>query len=178
MQWVDSSSVTILYSFLPLFPLQLLAPIQAPDGTFVFAAPIGDGHIPLITTKDLGFWARHLFDNPSTENTGVDLEITSEMVSYPHLVETFTRVTGKRAVYARVTMDEYFGLLEKSTTEGPVASGAPDGSTFRECFTGFWAGWRDDIVTRDMDYCYKIHPGTTSLEQWMRETGYDGTSFA
>ena len=34
--------------------------------------------------------------------------------------------------------------------------------------------WRDDIVYKDMDWIRSIHPTTLTLEQWMRQTGYQG----
>lgn len=76
---------------LTIHPLQLFAPFkQRPDGTYVFAGAIGDGHMPMLYVEDLGFWVRHVLDNPDKTTTGVELEIASEMVSYPQIVETFT----------------------------------------------------------------------------------------
>jgi len=41
----------------------------------------------------------------------------------------------------------------------------------------WWRGFQDSILKkhRDMDELRKIHPGIQSLEEWMVETGYDGT---
>lgn len=152
----------------------MFAPIKKrPDGTFVFAAPIGDGHLPLIALEDFSFWVHHIFSNPSPTTTGLELGLASEMVSYPDIVDTFTRVTGQKAEYKRLTLDQYFELF--ISADGPVASGVPDGTTFRKNFSGFWATWRDDIVKRDIDKIREIHPGTTTLEKWMRDTKYDGS---
>jgi hypothetical protein len=46
--------------------------------------------------------------------------------------------------------------------------------TFRENFTGFFNGWRDDLITRDIAALRRIHPGLHTLESWMREVNYDG----
>lgn len=63
-----------------------------PDGTRVFAAPMGDkGRMPLIDLDDLGFYARYMFDHPR-EFEGRDLEVSSEHVSWKQLAETFTKV--------------------------------------------------------------------------------------
>jgi len=48
-------------------------------------------------------------------------------------------------------------------------------TTFRTNFGGFWRSWRDAKVMRDMEFVKRIHPGTLSLDQWMREVGYDGS---
>lgn len=42
------------------------------------------------------------------------------------------------------------------------------------CFSGFWKLWRDDIITRDMDWIRSINPKGHSLESWMRDTNYTG----
>lgn len=79
------------------------------DGTYVFASPIGDGHLPMIALTDLGFFARYSFDHRS-EVSGKDLEVASEMVAWdgPNgVVETFKRVTGKKAVFLRQTVEEW-----------------------------------------------------------------------
>ena len=47
----------------PSTPQGMLGPVQREDETFVFNAPIGDGHMPLIALVDLGFFARYTFDH-------------------------------------------------------------------------------------------------------------------
>ena len=34
--------------------------------------------------------------------------------------------------------------------------------------------FRDDILVRDMEWIRTTHPKTLSLEDWMRQTGYQG----
>ena len=63
------------------------------DGTAVFAAPIQDGHIPMIALEDLGFFARYAFDNRAIVS-GHDLEVATDWVSWDTLIATFTKVTG------------------------------------------------------------------------------------
>ncbi|KDQ21957.1 hypothetical protein BOTBODRAFT_26361 [Botryobasidium botryosum FD-172 SS1] len=150
----------------------LFAPVnKRADGTVVFAAPIGNGHVPMIALSDLGWWARYIFDNRA-KTSGKDLEVASEIVSWPHLVETFTRVTGQPAAYVPLTLDAYWDTF--TNPDIPVANALSGGTTFRENFSGFWAMWRDDIVKRDMEWIKSVHPGTVSLEQWIRETRYVG----
>lgn len=61
----------------------------------------------MIALSDLGFFARYSFDNPERVS-GKDLEVASEMVGWDYLVETFTRVTGQKAVVVNQTIDEWF----------------------------------------------------------------------
>ncbi|KAF9519440.1 hypothetical protein BS47DRAFT_1375104 [Hydnum rufescens UP504] len=121
------------------------------DGTVVFAAPMGNGHAPLIALKDIAFWVRKTFDNPDTM-TGKDLEIVSEVVDWITIIETFTRVTKRPAEYKNLTMDDW-----------------------RKTFGGLFALMRDDIIKRDMRWIQSVHPNTMTLYEWMHETKYDGT---
>lgn len=56
------------------------------DGTFVFAAPVGDGHVPLITLEDLGWWARYTFDHRE-ETSAKEFEVASEIVTWEDVVQ-------------------------------------------------------------------------------------------
>lgn len=79
------------------------------DGTFVFASPIGNGHVPMIALPDLGYFARYTFDHRE-ETSGKDLEVASEMVQWSELVKTFQKVTGNKAEYKPVSLDEWFAI--------------------------------------------------------------------
>jgi len=151
--------------------IQLFVPFETKDGTAVWALPLGNGHIPLIGLQDLGFFARWVFDNPS-ESSGKDVQVASHHASGKDIAEAFTKVTGKPAVYIPVTIDEYFDYFKNA--DAPVAPEAPEGMTFRQNFTGFWNGWKDDIVHRDMEWLKSTHPGLRSVESWMREHEYNG----
>ena len=111
-----------------------------------------------------------MFDNP-LETFGRDLQVASHRASGKDIAEAFTRVTGKPAVYIPLSLDEYFGSFRGA--DAPVAPEAPQGMSFRENFTGFWNGRKDDIVHRDMEWLKSIHPGLRSVESWMREHEYD-----
>ncbi|KAI0688758.1 NAD(P)-binding protein [Cytidiella melzeri] len=146
---------------------------KRPDGTYVFASPIGQGHVPMIALEDLGFWARYTFDNRAA-TSGKDLEVASDMVDWEYLVSTFKAVSGEKAVFVDMSMDEWAGLLEG--TDRPVANERPFGDksmTWKENFTAWWALWRDDVVKRDMEWIRSVHPGTHNLEKWMRKHSYD-----
>jgi len=158
------------------YPAQsLLGPVQREDGTFVFNAPIGDGHIPLIALADLGFFARYTFDHRA-ETSARNLEIATEMVGWDHLVATFAKVTGKKAEYNRESLDVWFSMM--SNAEKPVAAeGEPGSTSWKENFTGWWNAFRDDLHRRDMDWIRRVNPNGFSLERWMVENNYDGTLF-
>ena len=153
----------------------ILGPVQREDGTFVFNAPIGDGHIPMVALADIGYFARYTFDHRA-ETCGKNLEIASEWVGWEHLVATFIEVTGSKAVYNRETLEEWLSHTENA--EKPVAAeGAPGSTTWAENFTGWWNAFRDDMNKRDMDWIRKINPKGYTLERWMIENKYDGTLY-
>lgn len=144
------------------------------DGTYVFAAPLGEGKAPLISLKDIGYFARYSFDHRA-EVSGKDLEIVSEMVGRNELVSAFTKVTGKKAVAVDLSVDEWFENL--TNVDRPVANERPHGdgsTTFRENFTRFWYLYRDMIIKRDVAWNRKVNPNGDTLESWMRDHNYTG----
>ena len=104
------------------------------DGTYIFAPPIGNGHIPMIALKDLGFWARYSFDNRSTVS-GRDLEVASHLASGKDIVEAFKKVTGKKAVLVEnVGVEQWFGVFKNPNF--PVAVfGGKGSTTWKDNFT-------------------------------------------
>ncbi|KAI0083932.1 NAD(P)-binding protein [Irpex rosettiformis] len=146
------------------------------DGTYVFATPLGKGHVPMIAVKDVGFWARYSFDHRE-EVSARDLEVASEMVTWDYLASTFTAVTGKKAVVVYQSIDDW--MKNYHNVDEPVARNFKKGDgtiTFRKNFSAWWATYRDDNIKRDMDWIRSVHPDSYTLERWMRENGYDGDS--
>lgn len=144
------------------------------DGTFVFATPIGNGHVPMIALDDIGYFARYTFDHRA-EVSGQELLVTSDIVGWDYLVETFKKVTGQKAIVLHQPLEEWFKNFNRA--DGPIANERAygDGSTtWRQNFTGWWAMWQNDLLKRDMEWIRKIHPNVTTLERWMREKKYDG----
>ena len=147
---------------------------QRADGTFVFASPVGQGHVPMIALPDLGFWARYTFDNRAL-TSGRDFEVVSQMVGWDELVSTFKRVTGRKAIFLPQTLDEWFDNF--ANTDRPVAGERQPGdgsTTWKQNFCGWWSVFRDDVVKRDVELIRKINPNTFTLEKWMVENKYDG----
>jgi uncharacterized protein YbjT (DUF2867 family) len=171
-------SVVTSGPYMEMLDFAMFGPIgRRKDGTVIFATPVGKGHVPMIALKDLGWWARYTFDHRA-ESSMKDYEIASDRVGWEYLRETYEKVTGKKAIVVYQEVDEWMGNL-KGIVDEPVAIGLrgenTDGlTTWRQNFSAFWRQWRDDIITRDYDWLRSVHPGTRSLEKWMRETGYTG----
>lgn len=147
------------------------------DGTVVFATPVGDGHVPMVALKDLGWWARYTFDHRA-DSSMKDYEIASDRVGWEYLRGTYEKVTGRKATVVYQEVDEWMNNFI-GDIDTPVANGLRGGdhtglTTWRQNFSGFWRQWRDDVIQRDYDWLHSVHPGTRSLEKWMRETGYTG----
>ncbi len=142
-----------------------------PDGTYVFASPFGQGHVPMITLADLGCFARYIFDHRA-ETSAQELEAASDVVSWDELVATFTKVTGKKAVNLALSIEEWFALFNQEDVARPAA---PDTTTtFKETYSRIARLYRDDIITRDLAWIRRVHPGVRTVESWMRENAYTG----
>ncbi|KZT36391.1 hypothetical protein SISSUDRAFT_1121002 [Sistotremastrum suecicum HHB10207 ss-3] len=145
--------------------------------TYIFAAPIGQGHVPMISLKDLGYFARYIFDHREAFSAR-DLEVTSDLVAWDKLVETFIKFTGKRAKFVDIPIEIWLQLLKN--TDRPRAnkfydSGSSGHTTWGENFTKWWNIYHDDIIKRDLEAIKKIHPALRSVEAWMVETNYDAS---
>ena len=103
----------------------MLGPLKVrADGTYVFASPIGTARFPFIALTDLGFFARYIFDHRA-ETSARELDVASDFMDWPTLVATFTKVTGKKAEYVPLTVDEWMGLFDDADTARPVAGERP-----------------------------------------------------
>ncbi|KAF7344188.1 NmrA domain-containing protein [Mycena venus] len=140
------------------------------DGTVVFAAPAGRARVPLVALKDLGWWARYTFDHRA-ETSGQDLAIGSHVVSWDEIVKTFTKVTGKPAVYKAQSIEEWWANFGDGVNRS-IGTGS---MTVKQNFSGFWNTFADELVPRNMDWIRSVHPGTQTLEDWMRQNNYTGT---
>ncbi|KAI0666669.1 nmrA-family protein [Trametes maxima] len=175
----DSLSWSILTTgpYMDMLQTGVFGPLkQRPDGTFVFVSPLGKGHIPMISLEDLGFFARYIFDHRA-ETSAQELEIASDWVDWGYLVETFEKVTGQRAEYLPLTVEQWFGIFVDEDVHKPVAYDKTAGegvTTWKENFTRWWLLYRDEIVKRDFDWIRRVHPSGHTLESWIRAKGYDG----
>ncbi|KAJ6513284.1 NAD(P)-binding protein [Mycena sanguinolenta] len=159
---------TVIYT--EMLGCGLLEPLNVrADGTVVFAAPTGDGRFPLVTLKDIGWWTRYTFDHRA-ETSGQDLAIASHVVGFAEIVKTFTKVTGKPAVHKAQTLEEWWNNFGPEVNNF-IGSGS---MTIKQNFSGFWNTFGEELVPRDMDWIRSVHPGTQTLEDWMRENNYTG----
>ncbi|KAH9948543.1 NAD-P-binding protein [Amylocystis lapponica] len=172
MSW----SVVTTGPYMDMLNFVMFGPLnRRADGTYVFATPVGGGHVPMIALSDLGYFARYTFDNRALTSSK-DLEVATDMVGWDYLLDTFTKVTGKKAVVVHQLLQEWYKNF--NTVDVPIANErgfSNDGSTtWAENFSGWWALWRDDIVKRDMTWIRSVNPHGHTLESWMRETKYTG----
>jgi len=149
------------------------------EETWVFTAPVGAGRPPMIYLEDLGGYAKWMFDNPDRSN-GMNLRIATDLVGWEDLARTFTEVTGKKAMFRDVSLNDYFksGVLPVDVKVGHSVDG-DDGTlqTYRENFSGFWSTWKEGVLGRDIDFemLDGILPGRVrGLKEWMKKTGYTG----
>ncbi|KID80784.1 NmrA-like family domain-containing protein 1 [Metarhizium brunneum] len=153
-------------------------PDREDPSTLVFAAPLGDGKCPLIYLEDYGHYVRWVFDTPS-RSSGMQLHVATEDIAWKDLAAAFTKVTGRKAVYKDLTLDEYFKLPifpNPEMTVGHSTSGEnPTLFTFRENFSGFWNMWKDNLTKRDYELLDEILPSRVkSVQEWMEKSGYTG----
>ncbi len=160
---------------------EILQPFPHPNdpSTMVFAVPLGDAKCPLIYLEDYGLYARWLLDNPS-RSTGLELHVATEDIAWKDVAAAYTAVTGKKAVYKDVTLDEYFSLPIFPYPDMKIGHSATRDDatlfTFRENFSGFWNTWKDELTKRDYKLLDEILPNRVkSVKEWMEKTKYDGT---
>ncbi|KAL7949224.1 hypothetical protein V8C42DRAFT_361810 [Trichoderma barbatum] len=159
---------------------EILRPFPNPDDpdTMVFAVPLGDARCPLIYLEDYGSYARWLFDTPERSN-GLELHVATEDIAWKDLAAAFTEVTGVKAIYKNVTLDEYFalGIFPQPDAKIGLAANPHETTLFtvRENFSGFWNTWKDELTKRDYELLDNILPTRVkSVKEWMLKVGYTG----
>jgi nucleoside-diphosphate-sugar epimerase len=73
----------------------LLRPRVLDDGTYVFAAPLGDGYIAFADLSTYGHYTRWIFDNPA-KSIGRRISLPTYPTSLKGIAEAFARVTDKQ----------------------------------------------------------------------------------
>jgi NmrA-like family len=177
-----SMAVSVLTSgpYMEMIYEGMFAPHTLADGSLLFAHPMGNGKVPMIHLDDLGRYARWIFDHRE-ESSGLDLEIATQHVGWPYLVDCVRRVTGMKAVFKDVDQAEYFEKYSGRSPTEPASwaqakhGPALGGQTFWENFAGWWSAWHDNLVKRDYALLDRILPDRVrDLEEWMHKTKYDG----
>lgn len=141
----------------------LVFPIYLPKD---FRAPFVD---PLTAT---GPAVLEIFGHPE-KYAGKSLPVIGDMITPGEMVETFTRVTGKKAAYASAFTREE--LLQHFP---PFAAmeGFVDESMGMVQYTVEYGYFRSD---RDLEWSRQVNPNALTWEQLLRTTGWqgDGKSF-
>ncbi|KAJ7896845.1 hypothetical protein B0H13DRAFT_1884912 [Mycena leptocephala] len=118
------------------------------DGTVVFAAPAGHAKIPLQALNDLGwYWRKFQFP-----------------------IRHVRSCHREPAVYKAQSVEEWWTNFD----DGVNRFIGNSSMTVKQYFSGFWNIFRDELVPRDMAWIRSVHPGTRTLEDWMRENNYTG----
>ena len=143
--------------------------------TYVFGVPLQTGAIPMIHTADLGRYARWIFDHPDESvglnflgkfriiSLGKNLKIATQHVDFDQVAKAFEKVTGKKAVYRDVPLEQWFDgqVTEDASSAYQVKADEPGAMTWRKNFTGWWNMWRNSggtnpIVSRDYALLDKV----------------------
>jgi NmrA-like family len=179
MKWSILTSCMYLETF-----SEMLAPSEESiDGEEIvlFKAPVGKGTPPMIYLEDLGRYARWIVENPE-KSAGLNLRVATENVGWEEVVRSFTEVTGQKAIFKDISLDEYFasGVFGNADKKVGHSVSHEDGTlqTYRENFSGFWNTWKEDVLNRseeDYKLMDEILPGRVrSVAEWMRVSGYNG----
>jgi hypothetical protein len=149
------------------------------DGVVTWRVPLGDGAVVHVSLQDCEYYVRWLFDHQDRAN-GMDLEVAIDHIPYSELAKAFEMVTGHKAQYIPVSIDEYWGT-------GPMAAVAdrpsgynsdlkdPAAMTIKQNFTGFWTMWANcggdnPVIKRDYKQLDEIHPDRiSSAEHFFRK---------
>ncbi|KAL4745187.1 hypothetical protein BDW72DRAFT_198882 [Aspergillus terricola var. indicus] len=131
----------------------MFVPKEKEDGSFLSNHYLesADGKIPLIALDDVGVYSLWLFDNPS-QSADLDLEVATDQVSFAEIASTFTKVTGKKGVHKRLSLNEYLDKAELypgAYANWAMISDVPRDESFmawRENFTAWWRYWSEGKV--------------------------------
>ncbi|KAK0758212.1 hypothetical protein N5P37_009514 [Trichoderma harzianum] len=144
------------------------------DGTLTWRVPLGESRMPLSYLEDCGYYVRWQFDNPERAS-GMDLVTAMEHISFKDLATAFESVTGHKAQYMDVSLDEYWttGALSK-VAHSPVGAGVdpkdPNTMTTQQNFTGFWNAFKHELFKVDYALLDEIYPERVkSAEDWFRQ---------
>jgi hypothetical protein len=170
---------------------EFLLPAKGDDGVYRFDLPLGHGAVPFINLDDFARYVPWVFSHPE-ESTGLILGIATEHVSGPELARAFTAVTGNRAEYVDMPIDEWnekrFGKMPLGVNTKVGAASVKDPNallmTFGENFTNWWNLYKSSadnkgLIQRDYVLLDRILPDRVkSAEEWMRKNNYDAVGRA
>lgn len=159
----------------------MLRPRQHGD-EYVFAAPVHEESIiPLMPLANYGKTVAWVLTNPE-KSVGRFMDAGAIPSSWPEIVAAFMKVTGKSARFQPVTQEQWFEGAAKSGLNPdavmPSTAKADDSAvfTFKKTFGAWWNMWRDNTreIERDQRTMSEVPGRISTLEEWMRETAYEG----
>lgn len=158
------------------------APRIDSEGTYVFPLPLGPtGAMPLVSLPDMAKYAVWILENPSL-SAGLELGIAIAHVTGTELAEAFTKVTGKRAHWDDVPLEQALKAFPPGRIGASVSPGFDDKTnvTAAEHFGPWYRIFRDSggnvgCWKRDYKLLDEILPSRErTIEEWMRREKYDG----
>ena len=152
---------------------------ESGDEVMTWRMPLGDGAVPHVALSDCGYYVRWILDHQQ-QASGLDLQVAIAHIGYHELAEAFAKVTGKKARYIDVSLEQYW-------TDGPIAMVKsqpagynadihdPGAMSLEQNFSGFWNMWsassgNKGVIKRDYALLDKILPNRVkTAEEWFRQ---------
>eukprot|EP00898_Chlorokybus_atmophyticus_P004815 jgi/Chlat1/5334/Chrsp35S05266 len=125
-----------------------------------FSIPLlKDVPIPFMSSRDIGTMAAFILNNPDKFLSGQELRAAGDIISPQQYVETFSKVTGKKAKYEQLSL-EFFARL-------PI----PGAEKIVEMYHWYHKGCPGHV--RDPKATKQLNPQVMNCEEWMRRYGAD-----
>lgn len=133
----------------------------ASENGAVFTLPLGSGRYPMIGLADIAWFAAHMMEHWQSWGA-CDLAVFADSLTGAEIAATFEQVTGIPASYTDLP-------LATLRTEIPDV-----GHDYAGMF-GFFQ--HHDVAThnRDLALLQRLHPSLMTFEDWLRQTGWDGS---
>lgn len=162
---------------------EALRPRFTPDGTAVFALPIGDeGEIPFVSLEDFGRYVEWALSHREEAN-GQDIGLAIEFASLRKLAAAYTAATGKPAAWKSIPAKDWNDVAwaklpnQGATKVGYMSNSDPKALnlTYEQNFTHWFNLYKSRILRRDFDLLDQLLPDRdSSIEAWMKRVGYTG----
>jgi len=133
---------------------------------FVFRDPMADKPYTMVALDDIGRFTAYAFSEFESVK-GKKLFVASGSPTMMEIAETFSSVTGIKAVYEPMSLKEF---REKSRATVNDIPDSPDGEFVGNMFEFI----RDYGIDRDYEFIKSINPEVMDFEKWLRHTGWKG----
>lgn len=131
-----------------------LGPKPGPDGTLVFALPIGTAKLPSIAAEDIGRCAYGIFKR-GADFIGESIGIAAEHPTGLQMAAALTRVLGRDVRYQDVPLHEYRQF------DFPGADDLANMFQFKQDFEDYYCGMHSVEKARE------LNPALQSLDGWL-----------